>query len=237
MRLLPPALVLSLVLPAAAVLAAEDPPRSELGTLLGLGVRSLPEYDGSSKQELELIPVVRYYGRTLFARTTQGTLEGGGRWEIARGLHAGVQLAYVGGNDRTDVDPGAALGLHLEWDTAVGRAPLNVLLRAGKHLDSDLGAQTDLRGTVGVYGSHGLLVGLYAQASWATDDWVRSYYTAGDGGLLYTAYGVEGAYNVSRQWVVLASTHLRRLHGDAASSPITEEKTNYYASVGLAYRF
>jgi outer membrane scaffolding protein for murein synthesis (MipA/OmpV family) len=66
---------------------------------------------------------------------------------------------------------------------------------------------------------------------------VRSYYTTGDGGLLYTAYGVEGVYNVSRQWVVLASTHLRRLHGDAASSPITEEKTNYYLSVGLAYRF
>jgi outer membrane scaffolding protein for murein synthesis (MipA/OmpV family) len=226
-----------LLLGFSAVVLAQDAPRDELGTLLGLGLRSLPEYDGSSKQELELIPVVRYYGRTLFARTTQGTLEAGARWQFVRGLHAGVQLAYVGGNDRTDVDPGAALGVHLEWDTAVGRAPVNVLLRAGKHLDGDLSAQTDLRGTVGIYGSHGLLVGLFAQATWATDDWVRSYYTAGDGGLLYTAYGVEGAYNVSRQWVVLASTHLRRLHGDAASSPITEEKTNYYLSLGLAYRF
>ena len=91
-------LAILLFIPAVA-LAQDD------YTLLGLGVRSLPEYDGSSKQELELIPVVRYYGRTLFARTTQGTLEGGARWEVARGLHAGVQLAYVGGNDRTDVDP------------------------------------------------------------------------------------------------------------------------------------
>ena len=48
-------------------------------------------------------------------------------------------------------------------------------------------------------------LGLFAQATWATDDWVRSYYTTGDGGLLYTGYGVEGVYNVSRQWVVLAS--------------------------------
>jgi outer membrane scaffolding protein for murein synthesis (MipA/OmpV family) len=231
--------ILSVLLLSAfsAAALAQNSPREELGTLLGLGLRSLPEYDGSSKQELELIPVVRYYGRTLFARTTQGTLEGGARWELARGLQAGVQLAYVGGNERTDVDPGAALGVHLEWDTAVGPAPVNVLLRVGKHLDGDLGAQTDLRGTVGVYGSHGLLVGLFAQATWATDDWVRSYYTTGDGGLLYTAYGVEGVYNVSRQWVVLASTHLRRLHGDAASSPITEEKTSYYLSLGLAYRF
>jgi hypothetical protein len=112
-----------------------------------------------------------------------------------------------------------------------------VLLRAQIAIEMLAGAQTDLRGTVGVYGSHGLRVGLYAQGTWATDDWVRSYYTAGDGGLLYTAYGVEGAYDLSRRWVVLASTHLRRLHGDAASSPITEEKTNYYLSMGLAYRF
>lgn len=226
------ALLVSFLLLLPALACAQDD-----FTLLGLGVRSLPEYDGSSNQELELIPVVRYYGRTLFARTTQGTLEGGARWALTPGLHAGVQLSYVGGNDRTDVDPGAALGVHAEWDTKVGPAPVNALLRIGRHLDRDLGTQADLRGTVGVYGSHGLLVGLFAQATWASDEWVRSYYTAGDGGLIYTAYGVEGAYNLARHWVVLASTHLRRLHGDAASSPITEEKTNYYASVGLAYRF
>jgi outer membrane scaffolding protein for murein synthesis (MipA/OmpV family) len=230
------ALVLCAVLPPTA-LAAQALPREELGTLVGLGVRSLPEYDGSSEQELELIPAVRYYGRTLFARTTQGTLEGGARFELARGLFAGVQLAYVGGNDRTDVDPGAAIGAHLEWDTAVGPAPVNLLLRFGRHLDSDLGTQTDLRGTVGVYDSHGLLVGVFAQATWASDDWVSSYYTAGDGGLLYSALGVDAAYSLSQHWVVLPSTHLRRLHGDAATSPITDEKTNYYASISLAYRF
>lgn len=223
-------LALLLVLPGAVL--AQD-----LGTLLGAGVRSRPDYDGASKQELEPIPVVRYYGRTLFARTTQGILEGGARLEMARGLVAGAQLAYEGGNDRTDVDPGASLGLHLEWDTKVGPAPLNLLFRTRHHLDSDLGSQADLRGTVGVYGSGGLLAGVFAQATWASDKWVRSYYTAGDGGLLFTAVGVEGAYDLSRRWVILASVSVRRLHGDAASSPITEDKTNYYASAGLAYRF
>lgn len=216
---------------------AQDPPQAELGTLLGLGLRSRPDYDGASKQEIEPIPVIRYYGRTLFARTTQGILEGGARFALARGLDAGVQLAYEGGNDRTGVDPGASIGVHLEWDTRAGPAPVNVLGRYRHHLDSDLGAQTDLRATVGVYGSHGFRIGVFAQATWATDEWVRSYYATGDGGLLFTAYGVEGAYDLSRQWVAVASLSLRRLHGDAASSPITEDKTNYYASVGLAYRF
>ena len=224
------AFALVLLFPAAVL--AQD-----LGTLLGAGVRSRPDYDGASKQELEPIPLVRYYGRTLFARTTQGTLEGGARAELAQGLFAGAQLAYEGGNDRTDLDPGASLGLHLEWDTKVGPAPVNVLLRTRHHLDTDLGSQYDARATVGVYGSGGLLVGVFAQATWASDKWVRSYYTTGDGGLLYTALGVEGAYELSRRWVLLASVHGRRLHGDAASSPITEDKTNYYASAGLAYRF
>lgn len=223
-------LILVALIPAAV--QAQDP-----GTLLGLGIRSRPDYDGASKQELEPIPVVRYYGPVLFARTTQGILEGGARKEFLRGLAAGVQLAYEGGNDRTDVDPGASAGLHLEWDTTIGPAPLNVLVRTRHHLDPDLGSQADLRSTIGVYGSGGLLAGVFVQATWASGKWVRSYYTAGDGGLLFTSAGVEGAYDLSRRWVAVASVSLRRLQGDAASSPITEEKTNTYASAGLAYRF
>jgi outer membrane scaffolding protein for murein synthesis (MipA/OmpV family) len=227
----------ALLLFSAAVLAAEEPPQEDPGTLLGLGVRSRPDYDGASKQELELIPVIRYYGRTLFARTTQGILEGGARMSLSRGLDAGVQLAYEGGNDRTDVDPGASIGVHLEWDTKVGPAPVNLLFRTRHHLDSDLGSQADLRGAVGVYGGEALKAWLFGQATWATDEWVRSYYTTGDGGLLLSSVGIEGAYDVSRHWVAVASASVRRLHGDAASSPITEDKTNYYVSVGLAYRF
>ena len=229
-------LILVLVLPAA-VLAAEPPPQEDLGTLLGLGVRSRPDYDGASKQELEPIPVIRYYGRTLFARTTQGILEGGARFDLTSGLTAGAQLAYEGGNDRTDVDPGASIGVHLEWDTKVGPAPINLLFRTRHHLDSDLGSQADLRAAVGVYGGSNLKAWVFGQATWATSEWVRAYYTTGDGGLLFTTYGVEGAYDLNRHWVALASVSLRRLHGDAASSPITEDKTNYYASAGVAYRF
>jgi outer membrane scaffolding protein for murein synthesis (MipA/OmpV family) len=223
-------LALLLYLPAAAL--AFDP-----GTFLGAGVRSRPEYDGASEQELQPIPLVRYYGRTLFARTTQGILEGGARAELTKGLAAGVQLAFEEGNDRTDLDPGGSYGVHMEWDTHIGPAPVNLLGRARFHFDSDNGSQTDLRATVGVYGSERLLVALFGQATWASDDWVRSYYGAGGGGLLFTALGVEGGYELGRHWLLLASAHARRLQEDAASSPITEERTNYFASIGLAYRF
>lgn len=209
----------------------------DLGTLLGAGLRSRPEYDGSGKQELQPIPMVRYYGRTLFARTTQGILEGGARLELAGGLFAGAQLAFEEGNDRTDLDPGASWGLHLEWDTKVGQAPLSLLARTRTHFDSDHGTQADLRASVGVYRGSNAFAWVFGQATWASDEWVRSYYGAGGGGLLFTGLGVEGGYDLSRQWVLLAGLHVRRLHGDAASSPITEEKTNYFASAGVAYRF
>lgn len=219
-----------LIFPAVAL--AQD-----ANTLLGAGVRSRPEYDGSNKQEIDLIPVVRYYGRTLFARTSQGILEGGARIELAPGLVAGAQLAYEGGNDRTNVDPGVSAGLHLEWDTKVGPAPITLLGRTRHHFDTDLGAQADLRATVGVYGSGGAIVGVYGQARWATEKWVRSYYGAGGGGLLFTSLGVLGSYDLTRHWVIVGSVEGRRLRGDAATSPITERKSNYYASAGLAYRF
>lgn len=227
------ALAAFLMVPAIAV-AQEAAPEY---TLLGAGGRSRPDYDGASKQEIDLIPVVRYYGRTWFARTTQGILEGGARKELARGLVAGAQLAYEAGNDRTDVDPGASFGLHLEWDTKLGPAPFNLLGRTRHHFDTDRGTQTDLRATVGVYGGGRALVGVFGQATWASDKWIRSYYGAGGGGLWYTSLGVLGSYDIARHWVVVASLEGRRLHGDAARSPITEDKTNYYASAGLAYRF
>src|SRR5262245_47593054 len=118
-----------LMLVTTAATAQQKPPQEDLGTLLGLGVRSRPDYDGASKQELEPIPVIRYYGEALFARTTQGILEGGARREFFPGFAAGVQLAYEAGNDRTDLDPSASIGVHAEWDGKLGPAPVNLLGR------------------------------------------------------------------------------------------------------------
>ncbi|HEV2431280.1 MAG TPA: MipA/OmpV family protein, partial [Burkholderiales bacterium] len=177
------------------------------------------------------------YGPILFARTTQGVLEGGARAELVKGLFAGVQLAFEEENERTDLDPGASYGVHMEWDTNVGRVPINLLARVRFNFDSDNGSQTDLRASVGVYGSERLGVGVFGQATWGSSDWFRAYYATDGSGLLFTALGVEGIYELGRHWLLIASAHARFLQGDAASSPITEERTNYFASVGVAYRF
>ena len=220
-------LALALLLPAAALAQAEPEP-----TLLGAGIRSRPDYDGASKQAADLIPVIRYYGGTLFARTTQGVLEGGARARLGTGLHAGAQLAYEG--ERLT---GASAGVHLEWDTAIGPAPLTVLGRVRRHLDAGSGAQADLRATLGVYAAGPAKAGVFAQATWATRKALREAYGVADGGLYFASAGVLGSYDLGRQWVAVASVEGRRVSADVARSALVGRRSNYYASAGLARRF
>jgi outer membrane scaffolding protein for murein synthesis (MipA/OmpV family) len=42
---------------------------------------------------------------------------------------------------------------------------------------------------------------------------------------------------LARDWVAVGNLESRHLRGDAASSPLVERASNYYATVGIAYRF
>ena len=257
-RMRSPALVFGLVVPLAAF--GQSP--AEDHVLIGAGLRARPAYDGSDSQRGELIPVLRYYGRPWFARTTQGLLEGGARVELAPGLNFGAQLAYEGGraasessflrsHDVPDIDPGISFGLHAEWDRKLGPVPVTLLARVRRHAHADLGAQADLRLTAGIYGEGGILAGVFAQATWANARSVQSFYgitpqqSAATGltvfdagsGPLFTSIGLLWSVDLSREWLALGSAEARKLRGDAARSPLTERTSNYYASVGLAYRF
>jgi len=204
-------------------------------TLLGAGIRTRPEFDGSKDRTIDLIPVVRYYGQPWFARTTQGMLEGGARWNVRQGFDLGAQLAYEPGP--RNHDPGASIGAHAEWDTQLGRMPLNGLVRVRQYLDTDRGAAADLRATAGVYGSHGVQAGVFAQATLASEKNFRAYYGIGDSGLLYTSLGVLASYDLVQHWVLVGSAEARRLSDDAARSPFVSRRTGVYANVGLAYKF
>jgi outer membrane scaffolding protein for murein synthesis (MipA/OmpV family) len=203
--------------------------------LLGAGARNRPVFDGSADQTTDLIPVLRYYGKPWFARTTQGVLEGGARFALKPGLDGGVQLAYEQGP--RDGDPGASLGLHMELDTKIGPVPLNLLARTRTQLDSDRGSQADLRATLGIYGGGGLQAGVFGQATWASEKHMQAYYGVGDAGLLFTSVGLLGSYDLARHWVAVASAELRRLASEPSRSGFVQDRTNHYLSAGLAYRF
>jgi outer membrane scaffolding protein for murein synthesis (MipA/OmpV family) len=242
-------LAFALLLPPHAF--SQTPPVDD-SQLIGAGVRSRPAYDGSRSQRADLVPLIDYDGRLLFARTTQGILEAGARYKLGEGLKLGAQIAYEEGRKTrespllqrlgaADIDVGASLGLHVEWDTKVGPAPVLVLGRVRQQVDTDRGAQADLRTTVGVYQNGPALAGIVAQATWADQKSVRTYYGQPGfdphGGLLFVSLGALGSYDLGRKWALLASVEARRLQGDAARSPLVERKSSYYAVGGLAYKF
>ena len=231
-------------------------------SLLGPGLRLRPAYDGSASRHDELVPVVRYFGQPWFVRSTQGILEGGVRMELAPGLHAGAQLAYEPGRTTnesdflknrgiSDVDGGASVGAHLEWDHKFGPVPITLLARVRQGTESDRGAQADLRLSVGALRSGRVAAGLFTQATWAN---AKSTGTAYDitppqsaasglptyrtaGGRLFASAGVLWSVDLAPDWIVVGSMESRRLQGDAARSPLVERRSNYYASSGIAYRF
>ncbi len=231
-------------------------------SLVGPGLRSEPAYDGSDSQRIQFVPVVRYFGQSWFARSTQGVLEGGVRMEIAPGLHAGAQLAYEPGREASEsdflenhsvpnVDRGASVGVHLEWDYKFGPMPITLLARARQNTDSDLGAQADLRLSAGAYRGGPFAAGIFTQATWANAKSSGAFYGitpqqsaitglpafhAGSG-LLFASVGVLWSVDLRQNWSVVGSMESRHLQGDATSSPLVERGSNYYASAGLAYRF
>jgi outer membrane protein len=231
-------------------------------SLLGPGLRWRPAYDGSASHHTELVPVVRYLGEPLFVRSTQGVLEGGLRMRLAPGLYAGAQVAYepgrkVGESDFlrnhnfSDINVGASIGAQLEWDYKIGRMPITLLARGRQNIDSDRGAQADLRLSAGVFQSGRVGAGLFAQGTWANAKATNAYYgitpqqsvvsglpAYGAGsGWLFSTVGLLWSVDLSRQWIVVGSMEARHMQGDASNSPLTERSTNYYFSTGVAYHF
>ncbi len=231
-------------------------------TIIGAGIWARPAYVGSDEHVLAAIPALRYYGTPWFARTTQGMLEGGTRAELFDGLSLGAQLAYEGGRDNKDSDflklhhlanlpVSVSYGVHAEWDAKLGRAPVNVLLRYRQELKSYRGAQTDLRGTIGVYGGDKLKVGLFTQVTWANAKSNQAYYgvaatqTVGTGltafsaetGVANTAIGMLWSYDLDAHWLLQGSLEQRQLSSKLRLSPLTQTRNNSYGSVGVAYRF
>jgi outer membrane scaffolding protein for murein synthesis (MipA/OmpV family) len=118
-------------------------------------------------------------------------------------------------------------------------------------LDTDRGAQADLRFTAGVFGSSVFSAALFFQGTWANAKSNRSFYGvapdvsastglptyAPGGGLLYTTGGFLWEVDLGKSWIVIGSLEARLLHGAGAGSPLVERPTSRYASASLAYRW
>jgi len=247
-----------LLLPAVA--SAQDPAADP--ALAGAGARSRPAYDGSASQVLEAVPVLRYWRPLVFARSTRGPLEGGVHFELLPGLEAGLQATYEQGRRTSEssllrdhnlpnVGSGGSYGAHLEWNGMFGPSPVNAILRARQNLKSERGLQTDLRLTAGMFRAGGFSAGLVAAATWADARSNESIYGitpaqaavsnlpafAPGGGLLYDSLAVIWSFDLADHWLLVGNVEGRRLQGDAARSPLAEQRSGGYATLAATYRF
>ena len=243
-----------------SVAAAEEKPADYI--LLGAGAWSRPVYDGANTNHTVAIPVIRYYGKHWFGRTTFGMLEGGARTELLSGFTIGAQLAYEGGRDSAEsayltnhaistIPISLSWGIHAELEKNIGPMPLIALLRYRQDIDTYRGAQADLRLTAGLYSDYGINAGIFVQSTWANSTSGQYYYgisaqqsvTSGlpvytlQSGQLFNAAGLLWSYDVDPQWVLLGSMEWRGVREEALNSPLVEVSTGRYISLGLAYQF
>jgi outer membrane scaffolding protein for murein synthesis (MipA/OmpV family) len=224
--------LIAFALVSSGAMAQSDAAQSNF---LGAAVRNRPLYDGANQKTTDVVPLVRYARGPWFVRTLPGILEGGARVQVGGGLAAGVQLAHEAGP--RDADPGASVGAHLEWNGNAGPMPLNAMVRFRNHLDSDRGRELDARLTAGVYGNHGVRAGIFAGATWANKKHFGSYYDVPASGQLYTSVGALASYQLSAGWLLLGTAEARRLADKPAGSRFVEDRSNTYATIGVAYRF
>jgi outer membrane scaffolding protein for murein synthesis (MipA/OmpV family) len=111
--------------------------------------------------------------------------------------------------------------------------------------------QADLRLTAGVFQAGGFSAGLFGQATWANAQSTGSRYGISaqqavisglpafetGSGLLSSSLGVIWSFDLADHWLLVGNLESRRLHGEAVQSPLTQRRSNYYATVGAAYRF
>jgi len=150
-----------------------------------------------------------------------------------------------------DISYGASLGVHLEYDTLLGPAPLSTLVRLRQRSGSQRGALADIRLELGVYGKDTLGLQTYLQATWANQRAFMSDFGVAPeyavhintsaylpaAGVRDLVLGLAGKIDLNRKWMVVSAIERRQLRGAAANSPIAEQSNSNILTLGTLYRF
>ena len=54
---------------------------------------------------------------------------------------------------------------------------------------------------------------------------------------MFNVFGLFFSYDLNPEWVVLGNFESRQVRGAVSNSPLVQQNTNRYASLGLAYQF
>jgi len=250
--------------PRVQAQSVSQEPAYGLGGRIGLGVATVPTYEGSPNRRTLAGPDL-----TLSYRIRDGgTVEFGQRGLVWNAVEAGsFRFALVAQFDpgRKDRDtstlnptPGdrrlAGMGnvqSSIEAGVGIGYGPLMMVARQSLSERGAKGAQVDMTVEMPCSVSDRLGLRLALGATWAHRDYMQTYfgvtaaqaqatsfsvYTPGSGCRKVEA-SVGAEYALASSWKLQASAGLTRLGDVAAASPLVGRRNGASAALGVAYAF
>jgi outer membrane scaffolding protein for murein synthesis (MipA/OmpV family) len=238
------------------VLAKQQGPVPDWRVALGAGALVEPLYEGSKRYQIlpSAVIDIRYRDIAFFSAG-----EGLGV-NVFRGedFRAGVAFDYDLGRDHHiqhrltglgNVEPAPEAKIFFEY--FLKAVVLNLDLRQG------IGGNDGLVGDVGIYVPvpvppvDGLFVFTGPSVSLADDRYMEAYFGVtpaqaarsdfaaftAQGGFYRSGWGLTAIYRIGDHWVLEAEGAWEYLLGDAGSSPIVEERSEFESDVNVIYRF
>jgi outer membrane protein len=230
-----------------------EKPQKNWSLIVGAGAIYEPEYEGSDKLEVSPVPFVVFtYGEWLEIDPRGIT--------ITALEHDGFALAatigYEGGRDQDDADRLNGLG-DIDFAATVGaKASYNWNgFELYASVDQTIDGSESLIGTFGIEYqapvTERLILGAGVEAIVANDKHMEAYFGVNaaqsarsglseyeaEAGLKRVNVSASAIYMLSENWLVRGEAGLGILAGDAADSPIVEEKLQPSASLFVGYKF
>jgi outer membrane scaffolding protein for murein synthesis (MipA/OmpV family) len=243
--------------------ASQEPPYGLSGRI-GLGVATVPTYEGSPNRRTLAGPdlMLSYRSRDW------GTVEFGQRGLFWNAVEAGqFRFALVAQFDpgRKDKDPSALdptpgdkslagmgrVQSSTEAGVGIGYGPLMVVARQSLSERGPKGAQVDMTVEMPWSVSDRLGLRFAVGATWANRDYMQTYFGVTAAQAQATSFSVYtpksgcrkveanvGAeYAMATSWKLHANVGFSRLGDEAAASPIVGRRNGTSAAVGVAYEF
>ncbi|HEY6721557.1 MAG TPA: MipA/OmpV family protein [Burkholderiales bacterium] len=230
---------------------------------VGGGLVSAPKFPGADSQRILALPfVAASYGR-FFLGADPGAASIGGvgvnlyrdsHWRLAAALSAGLanrkesddpRLQGLGDVDRT-VSAGVGAVYTQDWFTLRTSVLTDILNRGQGTL-----VRLDALGRYRVDEQWTLFAG--PGLTWANDRYTQTFFgvdadqsaasAAGlpqfqtHAGLNSVRFALGTGYRIDSHWGAGVFGSISRLQGDAAASPITEDKSQYFVGAVVSYRF
>lgn len=261
-----PSLLAAVLVAASLPSCAQSQPAPALGLSgsIGLGVASMPRYEGSPNRRTALAPDLSLSYRTADWGHVDLDRTGLG-WTFVEQdlLRAGVLLGVDPGRKDHDVSgmdpaPGddrlrglGGIRASAEAGVTAGYGPVGLTYHKSLGQRGHRGAQLDLAAALPVPVTDALALSFNATVSWADQRYLQAYFgvtpeqSAASGYALYTPkaglhkvdLGVGAEYKLQPTLKLIASAGVTMLGGDARNSPIVGKKTGAVGNVGLAYLF